>query len=200
MYFPDEEWWSNFHMTLRKYSPCVFPCVLLSLSPFSPMQAISPLQHPLSVSPPNHLSALPTFVDVASSLHVVVNFVPSVFRLISGVLEWCASYQAISYQGMRYTSAMLALPAHTNKECFNNLPMRWMWKTLEKCSFRHLITRCVRCLGMSQGVNVWCVWYMFGMVVVENICLFCIYGMCCVYVVCVCVWHLFAMCGVCMGC
>ena len=47
---------------------------------------------------------------------------------------------------------------------------------------------------------MWYVWYMFGMVVVENICLFCIYGMCCVYVVCVCVWHLYGMCGVCMGC
>ena len=37
--------------------------------------------------PPNHLSALPTFVDVVSSLHVVVDFVLSGFRVISGVIE-----------------------------------------------------------------------------------------------------------------
>lgn len=47
---------------------------------------------------------------------------------------------------------------------------------------------------------MWCVWYMFGMVVIESICLFSMYGMCGVYVVRVCVRHLFGVCGMCVMC
>ena len=43
-------------------------------------------QQPWSLSAPNHVSILPTLFDEASSLPLVVEFVLSVFRLISGGL------------------------------------------------------------------------------------------------------------------
>lgn len=56
---------------------CVPPCAPLPLS-FSPSPhpwLPSPLQHPTCFSPLNHDSTLPTFFNVASSLHLFVEFV-----------------------------------------------------------------------------------------------------------------------------
>lgn len=45
-------------IALGECSPCSFPCVFLSLKSFSATRAPSPLHHPGSICPPNHVSAL----------------------------------------------------------------------------------------------------------------------------------------------
>ena len=50
----------------------------------------------------------------------------------------------------------------------------------------------------SRGVRVWCVWCMFGVVVVECVILFCTNGMYALYGLCVCVLHWCGECGVCL--
>ena len=75
----------NQAMALRKYFPCAFPFVLFSISLFSMTRAPSPPQHLQSISPPNHISTLPTFHEMASSLSLVVQFLLSVLRSISWV-------------------------------------------------------------------------------------------------------------------
>lgn len=58
-----------------------------SLLLFSVTAAFSPTKYPGISSPLNHVSALPIFLYVAPSLHLVAEFVLSVFRLISGILR-----------------------------------------------------------------------------------------------------------------
>ena len=78
---------------LTKVSPSHFPiqwlwgnilhvhsCVLLCNTPFSVTTAPSPPQQFGSISSLIHISAFPTFSNVASSLTLVVEFVLSVFR------------------------------------------------------------------------------------------------------------------------
>ena len=72
--------------TMEIHFPHVFPCVTFCLSQNTTMA--SSLRHqPRSVSPPNHISTLPTFLSVASSPPLVVEFVLPVFRSISGVFK-----------------------------------------------------------------------------------------------------------------
>lgn len=63
-----ENSWNSVPLVLGKHSPCVFPCVLFFLSPFSITRAPSFLQHLWSVSPPSHITIFLTFFNVASFL------------------------------------------------------------------------------------------------------------------------------------
>lgn len=58
-----------------------------TLSGLSAIRARSPPQYPQSMSPPSHISALPTFLSVASSLPLVMEFVLSILRLISWIFR-----------------------------------------------------------------------------------------------------------------
>lgn len=71
---------------LVRCPPCAFPYALHSLFPFSMTMVPSLPQHLRSISPPNHISALPTFREVDSSLPLCVQFVLSVFGSISYLL------------------------------------------------------------------------------------------------------------------
>ena len=64
-------------------TPVFKPCWLQELTKFSP--SYFPSQQPGFVSFLNHVSTLPTFFNVASSLPLIVVFVLSVFSVISGV-------------------------------------------------------------------------------------------------------------------
>ena len=78
-HFPSQWLWGSI---LFLHSP-VFS--FLSLSPFSVTRAPSPLQHPWSVSPPNHISTLPTCINVASFLPPVVSL--SILKSISWIFR-----------------------------------------------------------------------------------------------------------------
>uniref|UniRef100_A0A8C0TDC5 WASH complex subunit 3 n=2 Tax=Canis lupus familiaris TaxID=9615 RepID=A0A8C0TDC5_CANLF len=75
------------HEWLWEVFLCVSLCTPHSLSPFSMTRTPPPLQHPGLISPPNHISALPIFLDVASSLPLAVHFVLSVLGLISWIFR-----------------------------------------------------------------------------------------------------------------
>lgn len=75
-------------MSPGKCFPRAIPCVLLSLSHLSLWPGLLPLCSTLvPFLPPNHASGPPTYLDVASSLPVVVQFSLSVLRSIFGVLR-----------------------------------------------------------------------------------------------------------------
>lgn len=60
----------------------------LSLSPLSEIKGPSPLQQLRFFSPWNHVSASPTFHDVATFHPLVLHFVLLAFRSILGYLEF----------------------------------------------------------------------------------------------------------------
>lgn len=84
--FPSQWLWGIFSF----YIPLCATLSHLSLWPrFLPhCSTPSPLQHSWSVSPLNYVFTHPTFFDVAFSLLFIVEFVLSIFKLISGVLGW----------------------------------------------------------------------------------------------------------------
>ena len=61
------------------------PCS--SVSHLSPQEGLPPFCITCDLCPPNHISTLPTFFSVASSLSLVVSVVLPVFRLISGTFR-----------------------------------------------------------------------------------------------------------------
>ena len=72
----------------KMFSLYVLLCAPPSLSPPSLWPWLSPHKcQPRSISLPDHISTLPTFFDVTSSLPLVVEFVLPVFRSISGVFR-----------------------------------------------------------------------------------------------------------------
>ena len=76
-------------------SSCALPCVLVCLLPFSTIAASSPLQLPESVSLLNHVSELPTFFDVASSLPLVVELYCQSSSWFLRYLGWFNSYLVV---------------------------------------------------------------------------------------------------------
>lgn len=87
----------------------------LSFSPFSTTMAPSPLQQPGTLSPINHISTLPNFFSVSSSLPFTVDFLLSAFRSISGYLGWFVSYLVVFTRqaslGSSYSAARHLLPS-----------------------------------------------------------------------------------------
>ena len=77
----------SYPKALGKCPPCVYSSMLHSLSPFSMTIVLSSLQHLWSVSPPNYVSAHPTFLNVTSSILLVWQFVLSVLKSIFWVFR-----------------------------------------------------------------------------------------------------------------
>ena len=73
-------------------------CVLLSLPPFSATKAPFPPHHPQSISPPNHIFTLSTFLDVAYSLPLAFSPSSLFWQSSGGFLgysEWFDSYLVV---------------------------------------------------------------------------------------------------------
>ena len=70
-------------MTLGRCSPYVDPCAIHSLLSFFVTRGLYLPQHLQSIFFPNPISAFPIFIDVTSSLPLVVECVMSILRLIS---------------------------------------------------------------------------------------------------------------------
>ena len=65
----------------------VLPCMIVHLLPFSAMKAPSPPLEAWSIFFLSPISALPTYLEVASSLFLIVEFVLPVSRSISAVFR-----------------------------------------------------------------------------------------------------------------
>ena len=78
----------------KVFSLCICLCAPHSLT-FFMSRAPSPLQHPQTVSPPDYVFILPTFLGVSSWLPPVVQFALSVLRSISWVFRMIWFYRVV---------------------------------------------------------------------------------------------------------
>ena len=96
-YSPSQWLWGSILLCIYLWNP-------LSLLPFSITKVLFSPQHLWSISPPNHVFAPPTFFNSGFFLPLVVQFVLSVFELISKV--FFDSYLAV-FEGWGKPSILL---------------------------------------------------------------------------------------------
>lgn len=82
---------------------------LFSLTTLLITRPPSPLQHPQFFHPPNHLSAAPTFHDVAIFLPLGMQFVPAVLRSISSLFRMIWYFSGCVH-GRRQAQGLPAAP------------------------------------------------------------------------------------------